>query len=705
MNKNLHEVSAKFGDETITIESGKWAKQANGSVLVKCGGCVVIVTVVGYQDPKPGADFFPLLCDYREKSYAAGKFPGGYFKREARPTDKETLTSRLMDRPIRPMFADDYSSEVQVSATVLSTDCERNADVLAMLGSSAALMISEIPFTEAIGCCRVGLVGDDFVVNPTYKQLEESSLDLIVSASEKNIVMIESSSTEISEAKMLEAIVFAHKSIQTLLKLQSELVKKCGKKKWPTVKRTFGEGVEEKIEKVCKGEFSKINLIQEKIERQEAINALNEKVLAEFDVDSDDFNAADVKYLFHEVEKREVRGMIVKDKKRPDGRGFDDVRPIECEIGVLPRTHGSGLFTRGQTQALVVATLGTRMDEQLIDGLEEKYYKKFLLHYNFPSYSVGEIGFNRGPGRREIGHGALAERSMLPVLPDAEDFPYTIRVVSEIMESNGSSSMASVCGASLSLMDAGVPIKAPVAGVAMGLVKQGDDWAVLTDIQGVEDHLGDMDFKVTGTREGINALQMDIKIKGITPEIMEFALQKAKETRFKILDIMESTIDKPRDNVAEFAPRIHTIMVKTEKIKDIIGPGGKNIKKLIEETGAKIDIDDTGKVCIAATDTESMDLAIEKINQMVEEPEIGKIYEAKVRKIMNFGAFCEIIPGTDGLCHVSELTSEYVKNVEDVVKEGDMITVKVIGIDERGKINLSAKQVKAEVKDEVKEEK
>ncbi len=699
MKSETFKVSIPFGNETLTIETGKLAKQANGAVLVHYGGNTVLVTAVGSRDPKVGKDFFPLLCDYREKTYAAGKIPGGFFKREARPTDKETLTSRLIDRPLRPLFPDDYFNDTQVSATVLSVDHENQSDVLAMLGASAAIAISEIPFSEPIGACRVGYVGGEFVLNPTLAQMEETTLDLILAATAGNIVMVESGSVELSEEKMLEGIEFGHKAIQDLIKIQLELVKQCGKKKWEVKGLQIPEDVVKSVEETCKGKFVKFNDIHDKLERQDAINDLYDEVLSKFDTKADDFKESNIKHLFHDLEKKEVREMILKNKKRPDGRGFEDIRPITCETGILPRTHGSGLFTRGQTQGLCVVTLGTKHDEQMIDSLEGTYNKRFLLHYNFPSFSVGEIGPNRGPGRREIGHGALAERSIKPTLPAHEDFPYTIRAVSEILESNGSSSMATVCGTSLALMDAGVPIKAPIAGIAMGLVKQGEDWEVLTDIQGVEDHLGDMDFKVAGSRDGINALQMDIKIKGITPEIMKKALEQAHVARFKILDIMEGTIAEPRKDLSSFAPRIVSIMVKQDKIKDIIGPGGKNIKKLVEETGAKIDIDDTGKVNIASADAASLELAVGKIKAMVEEPEIGKIYQGKVRKIMDFGAFCEIIPGTDGLCHVSELSNEYVKNVGDIVKEGDLIQVKVIGIDQRGKINLSAKQVAEEPAD------
>ncbi len=694
----LTRVSVPFGHENLIIETGKMAKQADGAVLVQYGGTVVLVTAVGEKEAVEGQDFFPLTCDYREKTYAAGKIPGGYFKREGKPTEKEILTSRLIDRPIRPMFADDYFNEVQIMATVLSIDGENNPDILAMIGSSAALMISSVPFSEPIAAVRVGCVDGQFIANPTYAQLENSTLDLILAASKDNIAMIESGSNEISEEEMIKAIEFGHKAIQPVVQLQKELASKCGKPKMTVASVQIPKEVEEKVEGIVKGKFDQINLINEKEARQKAIDDLYKDIIAQFDQTSPDFKESDIKFLYHEIESREVRNLILKKKKRPDGRSFKDIRPITCEIGVLPRTHGSALFTRGQTQGLCVVTLGTSADEQMIDALEGEFYKRFMLHYNFPPFSVGETGPNRGPGRREIGHGALAERALKPILPNQDDFPYTIRLVSEILESNGSSSMATVCGGALSLMDAGVPIKAPVAGIAMGLVKQDKDFAVLTDIQGVEDHLGDMDFKVAGTRAGINALQMDIKIKGLTPEIMKQALSEAKEARMKILDIMEKTISEPRKQLSAFAPRITVLVINPEKIKDVIGPGGKVIKKIIEETGVKIDISDDGKVLIASSDSAAAEQAIQKVKSITEEAELGKIYQGKVRKIMNFGAFCEIIPGTDGLVHVSEIAEGFVKNVEEHLKVGDVIPVKVIGIDATsGKINLSIKQAKKEL--------
>ncbi len=695
---DITRISVPFGHEELIIETGRMAKQSDGAVLVQYGGSVVLVTAVGAKEMEEGQDFFPLTCDYREKTYAAGKIPGGYFKREGKPTEKEILTSRLMDRPIRPMFADDYFNEVQIMATVLSVDSENNPDILAMIGASAALSISSIPFTEALGACRVGLIDGKFVINPTYSQLENSKLELTMAASKENITMIESGSNEVTEEEMISAIEFGHKAIQAVIELQNKLVAKAGKKKFTAKGREIPKAVIEKIEKVCAGKFDAINLINEKEARQETIDKLQEEVLAQFDKDADDFDEVGIKFVFHEIEKREVRNLILKKKKRPDGRSFKDIRPITCEVGVLPRTHGSALFTRGQTQSLCVATLGTSADEQMIDALEGEFYKRFMLHYNFPPFSVGEIGPNRGPGRREIGHGALAERSLKPIMPDQDSFPYTVRIVSDILESNGSSSMATVCGGSLSLMDAGVPVKAPVAGIAMGLVKQGSDYAVLTDIQGVEDHLGDMDFKVAGTRNGINALQMDIKIKGLTHQIMKQALADAKEARLKILDIMEKALSTPRKDLSIFAPRITTLIISPEKIKDVIGPGGKVIKKIIEETGVKIDISDDGKVLIASSDSKAAEAAIAKVKSITEEAEVGKIYYGKVRKIMAFGAFCEILPGTDGLCHVSEIAEGFVKNVEDHLKIGDTIPVKVVGVDpQSGKISLSYKQAKKEL--------
>ncbi|MBI4971398.1 MAG: polyribonucleotide nucleotidyltransferase [Candidatus Omnitrophica bacterium] len=690
-------VSVPFGRESLILETGKLAKQSDAAVLVQYGGTVVLVTVVGSREMEEGQDFFPLTCDYREKTYAAGKIPGGYFKREGKPTEKEVLTSRLMDRPIRPMFPDEYFNEVQIMATVLSVDAETNPDILAMIGASAALTISPIPFAEPIAAIRVGYIDGQYVVNPTYAQLEKSKLDLILAASKENIAMIESGSNEISEDEMIKAIEFGHKSLQPVIELQKKMISQVGKKKWEALGKKIAPDITKKIEKICEGKFDKINLINEKEARQTAIDDLYKEVLAQFDKTAEGFCEIDIKFVYHEIESREVRNLILKKKKRPDGRSFKDIRPISCEIGLLPRTHGSALFTRGQTQSLCVATLGTSADEQMIDALEGEYYKRFMLHYNFPPFSVGEIGPNRGPGRREVGHGALAERALRPMMPTQDEFPYTVRIVSDILESNGSSSMATVCGGTLSLMDAGVPLKAPVAGIAMGLVKQDNDFAVLTDIQGVEDHLGDMDFKVAGTRKGINALQMDIKIKGLTPEIMKQALAEAYEARMKILDIMEKTISTPRKELSVFAPRITTLIINPEKIKNVIGPGGKVIKKIIEETGVKIDISDDGKVLIASSDSKAAEMAIGKIKALTEEVEVGKIYYGKVRKIMNFGAFCEIIPGTDGLVHVSEIAEGFVKNAEDHLKVGDVVAVKVIGIDASGKINLSAKQAKKEL--------
>ncbi|MBI4398568.1 MAG: polyribonucleotide nucleotidyltransferase [Candidatus Omnitrophica bacterium] len=691
-------LSVRLGHEDLILETGRMAKQSDGSVWVQYGGTVVLVTAVGAEQPEEGQDFFPLTCDYREKTYAAGKIPGGYFKREGKPTEKEVLTSRLIDRPIRPMFADNYLNEVQIMATVLSVDAENNPDILAIIGASVALTLSPIPFSEPIAACRVGSIDGKFVLNPTYSQLEKSRLDLIMAASKENIVMIESGSNEVTEEDMIAAIEFGHKAIQAVIELQNKLVAKAGKKKNTASGRDISKEVIEKVEKACAGKFDAINLINEKEARQEAIDKLYGTVLAQFDKEAAGFDEIGIKFIYHEVEKREVRNLILKKKKRPDGRTFKEIRPISCEVGVLPRTHGSALFTRGQTQSLCVSTLGTSADEQTIDALEGEFYKRFMLHYNFPPFSVGEIGPNRGPGRREIGHGALAERALKPVMPAQEQFPYTVRIVSDILESNGSSSMATVCGGALSLMDAGVPIQAPVAGIAMGLVKQGADYAVLTDIQGVEDHLGDMDFKVAGTRKGINALQMDIKIRGLTAQIMQQALADAKEARLKILDIMEKAIANPRKEISTFAPKIVTLIIPTEKIKDVIGPGGKMIRKIIEETGVKIDISDDGKVLIASSDSKAAEAAIQKVKSITEEAEVGRIYYGKVRKIMNFGAFCEILPGTDGVVHVSEVAEGFVKNVEDHLKVGDTIPVKVTGIDpQSGKISLSHKQAKKEL--------
>ncbi len=689
-------VSAKIGSQEWTIETGKFAKQADGSVWVQCGGTVVLSTVCEAKNIKEDQDFFPLTVDYREKTFAAGKIPGGFFKREGRPSEKEILTSRLIDRPLRPLFPEHYYNEIQVMSTVLSVDGENNPDLVALVGASAALMISQIPFEIPVGAVRVGNIEGKWVINPSYAELDKSTLDLILAATEENIVMIEGGAQELTEEQMNEAIQFGREHIKALTKLQQELRTKCGKDKKKPEPKVLSEEVRKKIAVHAKGKFTSIFRLKRKEERHDQREALYEQVLALFNVEDPKFNEKEVKSIFEELEFVEVRSLILDKGERPDARGFKEVRPIMCDIGVLPRTHGSAIFTRGETQSLGVVTLGSGRDEQRIDALEGEQYKRFMLHYNFPPFSVGEVKPNRGPGRREIGHGALAERAVKAVMPNEEEFPYVVRIVSEILESNGSSSMATVCSATLALMDAGVPIKAPVSGVAMGLVKEGSKWQVLTDIAGIEDHLGDMDFKVAGTSKGITSIQMDIKIGGVTSEILKTALNDAKEARLKILDIMVKAISAPRKDLSAFAPRITMLRINPSKIGELIGPGGKNIRKIIEESGATVDIEDDGRVLVASSDAKASAIAIARINAIAEEAVVGKIYQGKARKIMPFGVFCEIMPGTDGLVHVSELADGFVKKVEDHVKVGDVFPVKVISIDDQGKINLSRKQALSE---------
>lgn len=685
-------VSTKIGTEELIIETGKLAKQADGAVTVQLGGTVVLTAVVGAKESVEGQDFFPLTVDYREKTYAAGKIPGGFFKREGKPSEKEILTSRLIDRPLRPLFPEHYFNEVQVTSTVLSVDGANNPDVLAMVSASAALMISQIPFNSPVGAIRVGCVDGRWVANPTYEQLAVSTLDLVLAATEDNIVMIEGGASELTEEQMNDAIQFGREQIRVIVAIQKELAQKCGRAKQKPEPKLIPEDIQKKVEAHVRGRFLNIFRLKKKEERIEARNALYQETLALFDATNPEFKEQDVRSIFDKLEEKEVRSLILDKHERPDGRGFKEIRPISCEVGLLPRTHGSALFQRGETQSLSVVTLGTSRDEQKIDALEGEIFKRFMLHYNFPSFSVGEVKPNRGPGRREIGHGALAERALRSVIPNEDEFPYTLRVVSEILESNGSSSMATVCSGTLSLMDAGVPIKAPVSGIAMGLVKEGDKWQVLTDIAGIEDHLGDMDFKVAGTSKGITSIQMDIKIAGVTTEILKKALSDAREARLKILDIMLKTISQPKQDLSAYAPRITTLKINPEKIGELIGPGGKNIRKIVEETGATIDIEDDGRVIVASNDAKSSEAAIARISAVTEEAQVGKIYHGKARKIMPFGVFCEILPGTDGLVHVSELADGYVKRVEDHVKVGDVFPVKVISIDEQGKINLSRKQ-------------
>lgn len=674
---------------SVSLETGKVAKQAGGSVVVRSGDTMVLVTAVADQKGREGIDFFPLTVDYREKTYAAGKIPGGFFKREGRPTDRETLTSRLIDRPIRPLFPKGFTCETQVIATVLSVDGKHDAAILALTGASAALMISDIPFAGPIAGVRVGRIDGKLVSNPLQDEMENSDLDIVMACSRDAVVMVEGGARELPEDLIVEALDFGHQAAQPLLQAQEDMAKKVGKQKRDVVVPQPDERLTAVVVEEFGSRFAEGLAISDKLERRDYFSNLKAEIAEH--LESADIAADDLGEVFEKQLSTAIRQQIYQQRIRIGGRAVTEVRQISCEVGLLPRVHGSALFTRGETQALVTVTLGTSSDEQRIDSLLGESFKHFMLHYNFPPFSVGEVRFLRGPGRREIGHGTLAERALTPVLPSAEEFPYTVRVVSDILESNGSSSMASVCGGSLALMDGGVPIKAPVAGIAMGLVKEGDDFIVLSDILGDEDHVGDMDFKVTGTREGITAIQMDIKITGISREIMKKALEQAREGRLAILDIMEKCLSKSREDISTYAPRIITITVHQDKIRDVIGPGGKNIRAIVEKTGAKIDIEDSGEIKIASADESAADMAVAMIRDLTQEAEVGKIYLGKVQKIMDFGAFVEIFPGTDGLVHISQLAHERVRNVRDVLKEGDEVLVKVLEIDRQGKIRLSRK--------------
>jgi len=682
-------VSVELGGRTLSLQSGKIARQAGGSAVIQYGGTVVLVAATADKRPVQ-KDFVPLTVDYRERLYAAGKIPGGFFKREGRPTEKETLTSRLIDRPIRPLFPKAFPFEMQVLATVLSSDQENDSDILAMNCASAALMVSDIPFPEAIGCVRVGKIEGQWVVNPTFAQLDESTMDVVVAGTASSILMVEGGTREVGEADLVEALKFAHAHIQVCVELQNDLARTNSKPKRPLVAVEDTTQLMAALEAIVTAPLKKAIRIAGKEERYDEIKRIETEAaaaLAERFPDSE----AKVGKLFHDIERRESREMVLSDGVRSDGRTPDQIRPIRCEVSVLPRTHGSALFTRGETQALAVTTLGTSKDEQRIEELEGQSWKSYMLHYNFPPYSVGEVRPVRGVGRREVGHGALGERGIEPVIPSDTVFPYTIRIVSDILESNGSSSMATVCAGSLSLMDAGVPIKAPVAGIAMGLMKEGDRFAVLSDILGSEDHLGDMDFKVTGTREGITAFQMDIKIGGITFEIMEQALARARDGRMHILNVMEQCLAEPREETSEYAPRISIMQINPDKIREVIGAGGKVIKRITEETGAQIDIEDSGEIRIAAYSLESGKRAEEIIRGIVEDPEVGMVFKGKVRSIVSFGAFVEIVPGKDGLLHISEIDHKRTNRVEDVLQMGDEVEVKVIAVDREGKIKLSRK--------------
>jgi polyribonucleotide nucleotidyltransferase len=687
MDKN---VVREWAGRTLSIETEKVAKQADGAVLVRYGETVVLVTAVAAREVKEKMDFFPLLVNYVEMTYAAGRIPGGFFKREGRPTDREVLSSRLIDRGIRPLFPKGFLNETQVVATVLSSDQQSDPSILGIIGASAALQISAIPFTGPLAGVKVGRIDGDFVINPTTDDLARSDLDLIVAGNHEGVVMVEGGGRIVDEGIVLDAIFSAYEALKPILAMQDEFKEICGKEKRPHNPLEEAGSLWEEVKGFAKPLFSDALRISHKIERRDRMHAIVLEALERFGGEEGEFSS-EVRRACEDAEREVIRSPIFQKQKRFDGRGPADIRPISCEVGLLPRTHGSALFTRGETQVMAVTTFGTSEDEKKVESLllGRDLYKTFMLHYNFPPFSVGEVSFLRAPSRREVGHGALAERALTPVLPSAEEFPYTIRLVSEVLESNGSSSMATVCGGCLSLMDAGVPIKASVAGIAMGLMQEGDHVAILTDIAGDEDHHGDMDFKVAGTAEGITALQMDVKIPGLSKAIMEQALHQAKQARLAVLDAMNQVLDRPRTELSKHAPRIVTIQINPDRIKDVVGPLGKNIRSIIERTGCKIDIEDTGAVKIASPSPEAIEEAIALVKESSQEAEVGEVYMGKVKKIVDFGAFVEILPGIDGLVHISQLAKERVEKVTDVLKVGDEIKVKVLEIDNNGKIRLS----------------
>ena len=691
----------EWGGKKLTIETGRVARQAHGSVIATYGGTSVLATVVADREEKKGLDFFPLTVNYQEKAYAAGKIPGGFFKREGRPSEKETLVSRLIDRPIRPLFADGFKCETQVIATVISYDNENDPDIVSLIACSAALTLSGVPFMGPIGAARVGFKDGDFILNPTKEEMETSALDLVVAGTKDAVLMVESEAKELSEEQMLGAVTFGQDNFSQVIDAIISLAEKAAKEPRDFEKKDISD-IENKVSSAIKDDLSEAYKEADKQKRTEKIAEIKKNLISELVSDDDedeDYNESTISSAFKTIEKNIVRNNILDTGERIDGRDLETVRPIQSDVSVLPLTHGSALFTRGETQALVVTTLGTGDDEKFVDGLDETYKERFMLHYNFPPYSVGETGRTGFTGRREIGHGKLAWRALQAVMPEYDDFPYTIRLVSEITESNGSSSMATVCGSSLSMMDAGIPLSKPVAGIAMGLIKEDDRVAVLSDILGDEDHLGDMDFKVAGTNDGITSLQMDIKITGITKDIMETALSQAKNGRIHILEEMAKALDKARDTVNSNAPRIETINVPTDKIREVIGAGGKVIREIVEESGAKVDINDDGIVKIASNNSEAIEKALEMINSIVAEPEVGTIYEGKVVKIMDFGAFVNFFGKKDGLVHISQLSTERVNKVTDVVSEGDIVKVKFVGFD-RGKVKLSMKNIDQETGEE-----
>jgi polyribonucleotide nucleotidyltransferase len=686
--KNI--VEETIGGEILSIESGEVATQADGSVIVRYGDTVILSTAV--CGDKKGGDFLPMTVDYREKTYSVGKFPGGFFKRESRPSNKEILTMRMTDRPMRPLFPKGYTNEVQVMSVVLSADKETDPDVLSMVGASAAVSISGMPFNGPTGSVRVGLIDDKFVINPKNSELETSTINLVVSGTEDAVMMVESSGKEVSEDTFVDAIMFGFEEIKKIVRMQKELVAKCGKERQEHEEPTIDSALYDDIRAKIFEEIKVQSLVKGKLARKKALKELRGKLIEEYCTDADDADKeGKVKEVFGTLVEHAVQEQIIKDKKRLDGRGLTDIRPITSKVSFLPRTHGSALFTRGETQALVVATLGTSMDEQRVDGLVDGYTKKFMLDYNFPPFCVGEAKPIRGPGRREIGHGTLAEKALEPMVPAYEDFPYTIRIVSDILESNGSSSMASVCGGTLCMMDAGVPMKRPVAGIAMGMIKEGDEIRILSDILGDEDHLGAMDFKVAGTELGITALQMDLKITGISEQIMRDALAQAKEGRMHILKEMSIALEEPRSEISIHAPKLVKIKINPDKIGLVIGPGGKNIKKIQEESSSRVEIEEDGTIVISAATFESVELAKTYIRGLTDDAEVGKIYNGKIVSVKEYGVFVEIMPGKEGLVHISELSNDYIEKVEDVVKMGDEVKVKLIGIDDQKRLKLSRK--------------
>ncbi|MGQ9631151.1 MAG: polyribonucleotide nucleotidyltransferase [bacterium] len=703
-NGIVHSVRMDLGGRLLTIETGRLAKQADGAALVRYNDTMILASAVADKEPSADLDFFPVVVDYRERAYAAGLFPGGFYKREGRPKDEQIVKARLVDRSLRPLFPKGFYSEVQIMISALSADGENDPDIIAIIGASTALCLSDIPFGGPVAGVRVGMIDNKFILNPTYKQMRESSLNLVVSGTKNAVIMVEAGANELPEETMIDAIRFGHNEIKRIISLQEQLIEQCGAKaKREIAPIVIDDNIERAVREYATDRIGTALMIEDKIKRQEAMEESFHDTIAHFfeedaerEVDEEvEIKQNKVRAALQNIERELVRNMILRQGKRVDGRRLDEIRPITCEVGILPRAHGSALFTRGQTQSLGSVTLGVESDEQIIEtyeGERGELTKKFMFHYNFPPFCTGEVRPIRGPGRREIGHGALAERALQPVIPSPESFPYTIRVVSEILESNGSSSMASVCSGSMALMDAGVPIRAPVAGIAMGLIKEGDAIAILSDIQGLEDHLGDMDFKVAGTDRGVTALQMDIKIEGVDFDIMMRALKQAREGRLFILEKMNSVISHPRPNLSPYAPRVKVMQIDPDKIKDVIGPGGKTIRKIIGDTGVEIDVDDYGTVKIYSRSEEAISKAAEMIEYLTADAEIGRTYLGKVVRITNFGAFVEILPGKDGLLHISQIADRRVNRVEDVLTEGDEVLVKVVDIDDQGKVSLSRKQ-------------